>query len=155
MTTEDISVSDHGSNIHLATQFGACHYLMPRKNIRDIKLQSISQISKHESIALVIRKSVQRGMALAQLRGEKSTQEPIIKEILALTDQALSKADHERMTTIFTDNTKKIQFILSNQQEYEKVGHLCTKIEDFMRSPLKIEAEKSLLQKLSIGALAV
>ena len=67
----DISVSDHGSNIHLATQFGSCDFLMPRfstfcrgknddvssprKNIRNIKLQSLSQISKHESIALVIR----------------------------------------------------------------------------------------------------
>jgi len=55
ITTTDISVSDHGSNLHLATQFGSCDYLMPRKNIRDIKLQSLSQISKHESIALVIR----------------------------------------------------------------------------------------------------
>ena len=26
----DISVSDHGSNIHLATQFGSCDFLMPR-----------------------------------------------------------------------------------------------------------------------------
>ena len=29
---------------------------------------------------------------------------------------------------------------------------LCDKIEDYMRSPLQIDAEKTLLKKLSIGA---
>ena len=59
------------------------------------------------------------------------------------------------MNTIFSDETKNVQFILSNKEEYQKVSSLCDKIEDFMRSPLEIHAEKSLLQKLSIGALAV
>lgn len=70
----------------------------------------------------VHRKSVQRGMAVAQLRGEKSVQEPIVKEILSLTEKSLSSAEHQRMTTIFTDNTKNIQFILSNTEEYKKVN---------------------------------
>jgi len=35
------------------------------------------------------------------------------------------------------------------------VRSLCAQVEDYMRSPLKIDAEKSLLKKLSIGALAV
>jgi len=155
MTLSDISVSDHGSNIHLATQFGSCDYLMPKKNIRNIILQSVSQISKHESISLVIKKSVQRGMAMAQLKGKNSQVEPIIVEILNLTEKSLTKADHERMKTIFTDESKNIQYILSNKEEYEKVTYICDKIEDFMRSPLEIHAEKSLLQRLSIGALAV
>merc|ERR1719319_938821 len=155
ITTTDISVSDHGSNLHLATQFGSCDYLMPRKNIRDIKLQSLSQISKHESIALVIRKSVQRGMAVAQLRGESSSKEPLVREVLSLAEKALPAADHDRMKTLLTANTSNIQFILSNKEEYEKVRSLCAQVEDYMRSPLKIDAEKSLLKKLSIGALAV
>ena len=63
------------------------------------------------------------------------------------------------------DNTKNIQFVLSNKDEYEKVKtyhqkkylfptkvrSLCDKIEDYMRSPLQIDAEKTLLKKLSIG----
>merc|ERR1711892_180659 len=155
MTLSDISVSDHGSNVHLATQFGSCDYLMPKKNIRNIILQSVSQISKHESISLVIKKSVQRGMAMAQLKGKTSHAEPIVTEILNLTEKSLPKYDHERMNTIFSDETKNIQYILSNKEEYQKVSSLCDKIEDFMRSPLEIHAEKSLLQSLSIGALAV
>jgi hypothetical protein len=33
-----------------------------------VQLQNLSQISRHESIAVLIRKAVQRGMALSQLR---------------------------------------------------------------------------------------
>ena len=94
---------------------------MPKKNIRNIKLESVSQISKHESISLVIKKSVQRGMAMAQLKGKNSLAEPIVTEILNLTEKALTRYDHERMSTIFKDDTKNIQFILSNREEYEKV----------------------------------
>merc|ERR1719319_936773 len=130
ITTTDISVSDHGSNLHLATQFGSCDYLMPRK-------------------------SVQRGMAVAQLRGESSSKEPLVREVLSLAEKALPAADHDRMKTLLTANTSNIQFILSNKEEYEKVRSLCAQVEDYMRSPLKIDAEKSLLKKLSIGALAV
>ncbi len=36
--------------------------------IRNVQLQNLSQISRHESIAVLIRKAVQRGMALSQLR---------------------------------------------------------------------------------------
>merc|ERR1719474_1278441 len=156
VTVSDISVSDHGSTIHIATQFGSCEFLMPRKNIRNIKLQSLSQISKHESISLVIRKSVQRGMAVSQLRGDSnSEQEPLVREILSLGEKSLDAANHQKLCSILTDNTKNIQFLLSNNEEYEKVRSLCDKIEDYMRSPLQIDAEKTLLKKLSIGALAV
>ena len=55
----------------------------------------------------------------------------------------------------FMDSTKNVQFILSNKDEYEKVSELCGKIEDFMRSPIEINAEKSWLKVLSIGALTV
>ena len=73
-----------------------------------------------------------------------------------------------------TDNTKNIQFLLSNNEEYEKVfvlhintemiplnfsqkkvRSLCDKIEDYMRSPLQIDAEKTLLKKLSIGDVRI
>jgi len=94
-------------------------------------------------------------MAMAQLKGKTSHAEPIVTEILNLTEKSLPKYDHERMNTIFSDETKNIQYILSNKEEYQKVSSLCDKIEDFMRSPLEIHAEKSLLQSLSIGALAV
>ena len=151
----DLSISDHGANIHIATKFGGCDFVLPRQNVRNIKLQSISQISKHESISLVIKKSVQRGMALAQLKEQTAVTEPIVTEILNLSEKSLPRKDHTKLLSTFMDSTKKIQFILSNKDEYEKISELCSKIEDFMRSPIEINAEKSWLQVLGIGALTV
>ena len=64
---------------------------------------------------------MQRGMAVAQLRGESSSKEPLVREVLSLAEKALPAADHERMKTLLTANTSNIQFILSNKEEYEKV----------------------------------
>jgi len=94
-------------------------------------------------------------MAVAQLRGNSTEQEPLVREILSLGEKSLGAADYLKLQTTLTDNTKNIQFVLSNKDEYEKVRSLCDKIEDYMRSPLQIDAEKTLLKKLSIGALAV
>ena len=92
------------------------------------------------------------------------------REILSLGEKSLDAANHQKLSSILTDNTKNIQFLLSNNEEYEKVSvlqkiqkwfysssfnnkvrSLCDKIEDYMRSPLQIDAEKTLLKKLSIG----
>ena len=108
-------------------------------------------------------------MAVAQLRGNSgSNEEPLVREILSLGEKSLSGADHLKLQSTLTDNSKNIQFVLSNKDAYEevallkidanksiffstKVRSLCDKIEDYMRSPLQIDAEKTLLKKLSIG----
>ena len=64
---------------------------------------------------------MQRGMAVAQLRGESSAKEPLVREVVSLAEKALPPADQERMKTLLTANTNNIQFILSNREEYEKV----------------------------------
>ena len=149
----ELSVSDHGSNIIIATQFGFGDIVLPRKNIRNIEVQSVSQMSRHESISLIIKKSVQRGMALSQLKKKTSLEEPLVSEILKLTEKCLQASDHDKLVKVFSD--KNIQFILSNEQEYKKVSDICDKIEKYMMSPLKLNAEKSTLQVISVGALAV
>ena len=54
-------------------------------------------------------------------------------------------------------NTKRYLFYKHREDSTyllsKKVRSLCDKIEDYMRSPLKIDAEKTLLKKLSIGDL--
>ena len=67
------------------------------------------------------RKSVQRGMAVAQLRGNSSEQEPLVREILSLGEKSLGAAAFLKLQSLLTDNTKNIQFVLSNKDEYEKV----------------------------------
>ena len=95
--SSNLSMSDHGAVLHLATQFGSCDFVLPRQNVRNIKLQSISQISKHESISLVIKKSVQRGMALAQLKDRNAVTEPIVEKVLRLSEKSLSQTDYEKI----------------------------------------------------------
>ena len=63
---------------------------------------------------------------MAQLRGDESKkQEPLLQEILALGKNTLSPNDYQNLESILNDETTKIQFILSNIDEYEKVA--CTK----------------------------
>ena len=152
----ELSMSDHGANIHFATKFGSYDYFMQKQNVRNIKHHSIPEISQHESISFVLRKSVQRGLALAHLKDQSADTEPIVKEIFNLSKKALPKGDHKRLMTAFMDSTKNIQFILSNKDKYEeKINKHLRKIQDVMRSPIEINAEKSFLQVLCIGAFAL
>ena len=66
-------------------------------------------------------------MAVAQLRGNSNEQEPLVREILTLAEKSLSAADYMKLKSTLTDNTKNIQFVLSNNDEYEKVV-LCKNI---------------------------
>ena len=43
------------------------------------------------------------------------------REILSLGEKSLDAANHQKLSSILTDNTKNIQFLLSNNEEYEKV----------------------------------
>ena len=60
-------------------------------------------------------------MAVAQLRGNSSEQEPLVREILSLGEKSLGAAAFLKLQSTLTDNTKNIQFVLSNKDEYEKV----------------------------------
>ena len=58
---------------------------------------------------------------MAQLRGNSNDEEPLVREILSLGEKSLSAADYLKLQSTLTDNTKNIQFVLSNKDEYEKV----------------------------------
>ena len=62
-------------------------------------------------------------MAVAQLRGDSNSneQEPLVREILSLGEKSLGGAEYLKLQSTLTDNTKNIQFVLSNKDEYEKV----------------------------------
>ena len=56
-------------------------------------------------------------MALCQLRERTGQEEPLVTEILRLTERCLAPADHRRMAGIFFDTSKNIQYILSRSYE--------------------------------------
>ena len=117
-------------------------------------IPTVNQIAKHDSVTLLIRKALQRGMAFAQIRRTSGIgsgalyNERIIQEIKELAIIALDGKDLEDMNKLFNDNSHHIQFVLSNQDEFQKVNEFCDKIEHFLKSPMRIEAEKSVAKKV-------
>ena len=93
-------------------------------------------------------------MAFAQIRKDAgigcgiSKNERIIQEIIELGVTALSEKEMDTMKQMFNDHSNHIQFILSNEEEFKKVNDFCNKIEAFLKSPMRIEAEKSVAQKV-------
>ena len=114
----------------------------------------MNQIAQHDSVSMLIRKALQRGMAFAQIRKDAgigcgiSKNERIIQEIIDLGVTALSEKEMDNMKRMFNDQSNHIQFILSNEEEFKKVNDFCNKIEAFLKSPMRIEAEKSVAQKV-------
>ena len=96
-------------------------------------------------------------MAFAQIRKEAGIgcgiykNEQIIQEIIDLGNIALSEKEMDEMKKLFHENSNHIQFILSNEEEFKKVKEFCKKIELFLKSPMRIEAEKSVAQKVYFG----
>ena len=117
-------------------------------------IPTVNQIAQHDSVSMVIRKALQRGMAFAQIRKESGTgsgishNERIIQEIKELGNIALNEKEMEKMTKLFHDNSTQIQYILSNEEEFNKVHAFCNQIDLFLKSPMRIEAEKSVTQKV-------
>ena len=124
-------------------------------NFRDLPIPTVNQIAQHDSVSMLIRKALQRGMAFAQIKRQAglgsgiSQTERIIQEIKELGIIALSEKEMDTITQLFNDNSKHIQYILSNEEEFQKVNEFCDKIEVFLKSPMRIEAEKSVAQKVS------
>ncbi|XP_059083625.1 uncharacterized protein LOC131880910 [Tigriopus californicus] len=161
---EDLKISDLGTVIRLVSKFGECEYLLGISNIRNVKIPTMNEtLSNHESSAILVKRAIQRGMAVAHLtrihrpgkRSWKPINEKIIKEVMCLGMIALSPSDNEVLNNVFHDTSSRNQFILSNEQEFNKIQGICNEIQAFLRSPLELTAEKTVLQKIGIGVAAL
>jgi hypothetical protein len=153
--TEAPSISDHGTVLVLANQFGDCRYLMTRDQIRNLQIPSVNQILHHDSISMLIKRAIQRGMAISQVRRAaddrwKPANERIIQDITKLASLTLEKPHFEDLCKTFEDTTKSIQFMLSNKEEFKKIQTCCDKMQDYLRRPLNISLEKSAAKKVGI-----
>ena len=175
------NISDHGTTIRYATLFGQCEYLLQRSQIRNLHIPSVNQMSRHESVSVLLRRAIQRGMAISQIRrdsggcgGWKAADEKIIQEILKLASITITdKAKFEMLAATFQvcknirylfhicvasyanfqikDTSKQVQFILSSTEEFEKIQSCCDVMQDYVRAPLRIEASKTVAKKIGIG----
>ena len=122
---------------------------------RNLVIQNVNQIAGHDSVSMVIRKALQRGMAVPQLRRNSgsgngsSHKDQLIQEIKELGNIALSENEMKDMTKYFSDDSARIQYILSNKEEFDEVVEFCTRIEKFITSPLKIQAPEDIAKKVT------
>ena len=149
-----IAISDHGISLLLVTQFGECEKVLLCENVRNIVVESVHQIAENDSVSLVVRRAIQRGMALKKIKMQSGStgREQIIDEIIQLGTVAIGEDEMKKKETeIFTEYVKNFHFVLSNEESFQKVKDFCNKIEEYIRSPLHIEAEWTTIQMIVVG----
>ena len=154
MKDSPITISDHGIKIKLATQFGECDEILRHENVRNTVVQSVHQIAANDSVSLVVRSAIQRGMALKKIKMEcgLSSSEQIIDEIIQLGTVALGEDEmRKKETEIFQEYAKKFNSVFSNEESYQKIKDFSDKIEEYISSALRIEAERPVIEKIWIG----
>ena len=147
---EDISISVavHRTRLLLVTQFGECEAFILPENIRSIDVERVSQISENDSVSLVLRRAIQRGLIFKRFNIESGCKcsEQIIDEIIHLGTAATGEDEmNEKVTDILTDYNNNFNFLFSNEESFQKLKDFRNKIEDFIRSPLNIENEHAVI----------
>ena len=150
-----ISISDHGTRLLLVTQFGKCEKLILRENVRNINVESVNQIAQNDSVSLVVRRAIQRGMALKKLKKESGYEgsEQIIDEIIQLGIAAIGEDEMKKKETEILEEYVNFKFVLSNEKSFQRFEDFCSKIEEYIRSPLQIEGAWSTIKALAVGVL--
>ena len=150
---EDSSIAsiDHDIELQLVTQFGECEKILRSENVRNIDVRSVCQIAEDDSVSLVVRRAIQRGMALKKAKKQYgfNSSEEIIDEIIQLGTLAIGEGEMKmKEIEIFTLYIEKNDFVLTNEQSFQNAKDFRDKIEEFIRIPLPTEAEWTTIQKI-------
>ena len=150
-----IAMSNHGINLLLVTQFGECEKILQPENLRNIVVESVPQ---NDPVSLVVRRAIERGMALKTIPMESgyTGSEEIINEIIQLGTVAIGEDEMmKKEADMFKEHGKNVHFMLSNEGFFQVVKDFCNKIEEYIRSPLHIEAELNNFQMIAVGSSVV
>ncbi len=158
------TMGDMGVTLKLRTAFGECAFRLHKGHMRNLKVESVNQLCYESSTSVLIQRAIQRGMAVSQIKGKMQRQtkkgpaamdEGLIKTVLGLSSKLLGAERSKKLAETFDEADKKIQFMLSNKKEFEKIQDICVQMEKSVTEPLKLTMEKSLAKKVFIGAAAV
>ena len=140
----------------LVTQFGECDKALLPENVHDIVVKSVRQIAESDSVSLILRRTIQRAMALKKIEVESgcARSEQIIDEIIQLGTVAIGEHEmKKKITEIFTEYVKKIDFVFSNEKTLQYVNDFCDKIKEYIRSPLYIEHVQSTPKTIGLSSI--
>ena len=157
---EDVSITikDHGIELLLVTQFGEYKKILRPENVRDMVVDSVCKIAENDSVWLIVRRAIQRGMALKKNKTQHgcNSSEQIIDEIKQLGAIAIGEELMKtKETEIFTEYVEKIDYVFSNEQSFRNVKDFSDEIEAYIRSPLQIEAERTVIKKIGVVFTAI
>ncbi|XP_047128035.1 uncharacterized protein LOC101241641 isoform X1 [Hydra vulgaris] len=158
---DDINLSDHGTEIIVTTLFGSCRYQLKKDQLRELNVLSVSQFMHNDNVSKLIKMAIQRGIGMAEINKISSgfnksyLDVPIVKKVKKLAGLCSIKNEIQDANKIFCYEAEKANFILSNEMEYEKIKKLCDMISDYLKSPLKIEAQTSVTKMIGLTIATV
>ena len=156
---EDVSITikDHGIELLLVTQFGEYKKILRPENVRDMVVDSVCKIAENDSVWLIVRRAIQRGMALKKNKTQHgcNSSEQIIDEIRQLGTVAIGEDQMKKKETeIFTEYVKNIDYVFSNEASFQNVKDFSNKIEKYIRTPLHIKACWTTIENTAVNFLA-
>ena len=152
METSFIAKAKHGAELLLVTQFGECEIILRSENVRNIDARNVRQIAENDSVSLVFRRAIQRGMIMRRfkMKYDFNSLEQIINEMIQLPTVATGEDEMKKKEAeILTKNV--IGYELDDEKSFRNVTDFCNDIESYFRSPLRIEADRETIQKIGVG----
>ena len=125
----DPKFSPTDCKIEIATLFGKCEYDIKQSQIRNIESMPTKKVAKDESVSLLIKKSIQRAVALAQINKINVQDEPLLRIVRKLANLCLETEDFELVSGLSEQ-------VLCDEDAYRKLEDLCSKIEQAVSSKL-------------------
>ena len=148
---EEISPSEHGLHITIATVFGSSEYTLPVSAIKNIEVPIIMKFSKEARPMQILKTAFQRGVALSDMSDIPALRNSLIKDIETLSKLALKKSKYEEFNLILKKANKELQKCLNSKSEHKKLMSFLKDITQELESGLKLEAPIRHLQILGIA----
>ena len=133
ITSLQPNLSNMGCTIEVATQFGRCEYLIDRDHIQNIEKVSCLEMAKNASVSHVLRQSIQRAVALAQVREDSSISDPILDKVRELAMLCLSECNE-----FFQVLKGKFDQLFCDENCYRKLEAYCEKIQSVVSAPITL-----------------
>ena len=130
MDIKDPKIAETGIVLKLVTQFGECEKIVQSEDMHKTSV-SIRQIAENDSVSLVVRRAIQKGIVLKKIKTQSNfnSSEQIIDEIVKLGSVTFGEdLMKKKITEIFRLYVENIDYVFSNEESVRNVKKLCDEI---------------------------